>query len=45
MDYDEKLNEIIQDRILTPTKLISLCQQYDSMNVVDFFDNILTKHF
>jgi SpoVK/Ycf46/Vps4 family AAA+-type ATPase len=44
-DYDEKLNDILVDRKITPTKLIHLCHQYENINIDTFFNEILVKIF
>lgn len=43
-NYNEKLNDIILDRKITPTKLIHLCQTYENLIIEDFFNNILNKN-
>ena len=43
--YDNNLNSIIKDRIITPTKLISLCQTYDNIPVEQFFNEKLINYF
>jgi hypothetical protein len=45
-DYDTQLNNIIKDHVITPTKLITLCQTYDGIySIQDFFNEILAKEF
>ena len=43
--YNPELNNIIQDRIITPTKLISLCQTYDNISAEQFFKEKLVEFF
>lgn len=40
-NYDEKLNDILVDRKIIPTKLIHLCQTHDGCTPEYFFNNIL----
>lgn len=40
-NYDEKLNDILVDRKITPTKLIHLCHQYEDININEFFNKVL----
>jgi hypothetical protein len=43
--YDDNLNNLIKDRIITPTKLISLCQTYDNIPIEQFFNEKLINFF
>lgn len=42
-NYDEKLNDVLVDRKITPTKLIHLCHQYENVDINEFFNEILSK--
>lgn len=42
-NYDPSFNDIIKDRYLTPTKLISLCQKYENETIEYFFNNVLNN--
>jgi AAA+ superfamily predicted ATPase len=44
-DYNQLLNEIIQERKITPSKLVSLCQTYDNLTVEEFFADKLIDLF
>jgi ATP-dependent 26S proteasome regulatory subunit len=45
INYNINLNDIIKDRIITPTKLITLCQQHEDTEVDTFFNKILIDYF
>jgi len=44
-NYDQSLNDIIKDRVMIPTKLISLCQQNDDTSIETFFEEIIKPLF
>jgi ATP-dependent 26S proteasome regulatory subunit len=43
--YDIQLNEILKDRVITASKLVSLCHTWDFMNINDFFKYKLAPIF
>lgn len=43
--YDLKYNDIIKDRLITPTKLIALCQKHENEQIDVFFKTILNEYF
>jgi hypothetical protein len=43
--YDDKLDSIIKDSIIIPTKFISLYHIYDNISVGKIFNNKLINHF